>query len=298
VSTEVDRKLRDPILVTGSPRSGKTLVALILTRVAGLTYVEEPLAAWALGAGARSDDRRTPQDATPVVIKKIRKACARALDKSGRGRYVDDLSYHALRVGFVRRVMPDAKIIHVIQDGYTAIPGMVRGWTHREPLSRSLGRRLRNLNLETFPKLAVRGIVNHWEAKVKGRRRAWGPQPPGLAQFARENRDPAEVAARQWRGIVEIALDEMAVLPSSQVMSIRFEVLLADPAAVICQLAEFSGIDERSAMEDAARDILDPNFDHKGTVLSQEQWDRVKEIVGPLRARLGYTADIPAKFLK
>jgi hypothetical protein len=297
VSTEVESTLRDPILVTGSPRSGKTLVAWILAYVPGLTYVNEPLSAWALGAAARSDDRRTPEEATPEVIAKIRKACARELSVAGGGRYVDDLSYHSLRVEFARRVMPDAKLIHVIQDGYTTIPGMIRGWTYREPLGRSLRRRWRGLNLETFPRLAMRGIINHWESKVKGRRRAWGPQPPGLAEFARTHESPVEVAALQWKGIVETAMNDMEKLPADGALTVRFEDLLANTSAVVAQVAAFGGIDDVAAMERGAAEILDPDFAHKGTALSQEQWDRVTEIVGPLRERLGYTAAIPTRFL-
>ena len=298
MSVEVDPMLRDPILVTGSPRSGKTLTALIIARAAGLTHVSEPLSAWAIGATPRTDDCRGAEEATPEVISKIRQACARALGQAGGGRYVDDLAYHALRVPFVRRVMPDAAIVHVIQDAYVAIPGMVHGWTYREPMVRSLRRRWRGLNLQTLPRLAVRGIVNHWESKVKGRRRAWGPQPPGLAEFAREHHDPAEVAAMQWKGIVETALDDMAGLPPSEAVTIRFEDLMADAPAALGRLADSCRIADVASLEQGAREILDPTATHRWTPLSREQWDRVEQIVAPLRTRLGYTSDIAARFLK
>lgn len=296
MSIDDDPTLRDPILVTGSPRSGKTLVAWILARAAGLTHVSEPLSAWALGAAARSDDRRMPEEATPEVIAKIRKALARELALAGGGRYVDDLSYHALRVGFAHQVLPDARMIHVIQDGYFAIPSIVRGWTYQEPLGRSLRRRWRGLNLETFPRLAMRGIINHWEAKVKGRRRAWGPQPPGLAEFAREHPSPVEIAALQWKGIVETALSDMEALPAGRALTVRLEDLMANPSAVVAKLADFCEIDDLGGMEQGAREILDPNFARKGTALTQEQWDRVTQIIGPLRDRLGYNSAIPARF--
>lgn len=211
---------------------------------------------------------------------------------------MDDLAYHGLRFEFVRAVMPEALIVYLIQDGYVAIPKMVRGWTFTEPFYNTIWRRWRDVNpytaIRTLPRLAKRWLLNHWASKVEGRRRAWGPQPTGLAEFAQEHPDPAEIAAYQWKALVETALEDLSKLPPERSVVIRFEDLLADSDGVVAKLASFCQIEEVEQLQAAAREILDPTAGHKGAELSPEQWRRVEEIVAPLRERLGYRSGIPA----
>ena len=297
MSTAVDQLLTAPILVTGTPRSGKTLTASILARANGMVFVNEPILAWAVGATKRPDDRRFPEEATPDAVRKIRSLCAGAVRKAGGSRYLDDLAYHGLRIDFVRAVMPDALIVHLVQDGYAAIPQMVNGWTFTEPFYNTIRRRWRGVNpytaIRTLPRLARRWMVNHWASKVEGRRRAWGPQPPGLAEFARQHADPAEIAAFQWKALIETALDDLGRLPEDQAMTIRFEDLIDDTKAVVARLARFCRIDDVDRLQQAAAEILVPGSGKKGVELSTDQWKRVERIVRPLRERLGYTSGIP-----
>lgn len=294
-----DQLLKEPILVIGTPRSGKTLTATILSHATGLVYSSEPISIWAIGASSGPDDRRYVEEATPATIKRIRSLCAKAVRRAGGDRYIDDLAYHGLRLDFIRAVMPDALIVHVIQDGLIAIPQMVNGWTFTEPLYKTIVRRWRGLSpytmVRTLPRLAKRFLVNHWASKVEGRRRAWGPQPPGLAAFAAEHPDPAEIAAFQWRALVEFTLDGLAQQPADRVMTIRFEDLLADPLEVTAKLAAFCRITDRESVQLAAQRILDPTAAKKGVKLTPQQWSRVAEIIGPLRQRLRYVPEMPAQ---
>lgn len=295
---ESDELLKVPIIVTGSPRSGKTFTALILSHAPGMAYVEEPLVIWSLGATKRNDDRRFPDEATPDVIRQIRALCAAEVKRAHGTRYIDDLAYHGLRIDFVRAVLPDALFVYVVQDGYAAIPEMVFGWTFKEPFYKTILRRWRGVRsfaaLRSLPRQAWRWLVNHFASKVEGRRRAWGPQPPGLTEFAESHSDPAEVAAYQWKSLVEVALDDVARLPAEQVMVLRFEDLIADTPATVDRLARFCRIDDVESLQRAAAELLVPNAKHRSVELTPEQWRRIEHIVGPLRERLGYTSGIPA----
>lgn len=294
-----DQLLKEPILVIGTPRSGKTLTATILSHAKGLNYASEPISVWAIGSSAGSDDRRYIEEATPATIKRIRSLCAKAVRRAGSERYVDDLAYHCLRLDFIRAVMPDARVVHVIQDGYVAIPQMVNGWTFTEPLYKTIVRRWRGLSpytmVRTLPRLAKRFLVNHYASKVEGRRRAWGPQPPGLAAFAAEHPDPAEIAAFQWKTLVEFTLDSLDRQPADRVITIRFEDLIQDPLAITAKLAAFCRIADVESVQLAAQRILDPTVAKKGVKLTPEQWSRVAKVVGPLRQRLGYVREIPVQ---
>jgi hypothetical protein len=299
MSHETDELLKAPIIVTGSPRSGKTFIALILSRSEGMVYVEEPLVIWSLGAAKRDDDRRFADEATPEIIRQIRALCAAEVKRSHGQRYIDDLAYHGLRLDFVHAVMPDALFVYVIQDGYAAIPEMVFGWTFKEPFYNTILRRWRGIlsfaAIRALPRQAWRWLVNHFASKVEGRRRAWGPQPPGLAKFAEQHSDPAEIAAFQWKALVETALDDLAHLPADQTVIIRFEDLVNDTQTTVDRLARFCRIDDVESLQRAAAELLVPNARHRSVELTPEQWRRIEHIVGPLRERLGYTSGIPLK---
>jgi hypothetical protein len=294
---ETDELLKVPIIVTGTPRSGKTFTALILSHAQGLVYVEEPLVIWSLGVGNRNDDQRFADEATPDLIRQIRSLCAAEVKRAGGERYIDDLAYHGLRIDFVRAVMPDALFVYVIQDGYAAIPEMVFGWTFKEPFYNTILRRWRGIRslaaLRALPRQAWRWLVNHFASKVEGRRRAWGPQPPGLAEFAENHSDPAEVAAFQWKALVETALADLARLPTEQTMTIRFEDLVNDTQATVDRLARFCHIDDVEGLQRAAAELLVPNARHRSVELTPDEWRRIEHIIGPLRERLGYTSGIP-----
>ena len=90
-----------PILVTGTPRSGKSVVAKRIGRAPEFHHLSEPLMIWDAQIGRRDDDRREASEATDAVREQIVSACRAAVAGSGRRRYVDDLAYHALRIPFV-----------------------------------------------------------------------------------------------------------------------------------------------------------------------------------------------------
>jgi hypothetical protein len=214
-----------PVLVAGAPRSGKTLVSQILSDAPEFHYVDEPLGVWDIGFGARADDRRSADEATAPLVRTIRRECHRAAAAADRRRYLDNLAYHALRIPFVARAMPDALIIHVTRQPETALPEMIYGWTARDTVRAAVARRASVVKLQTLPRLGLRWAKNYIRSRLSGRKSTWGPRVPGLGPFAAEH-SVALVAAYQWERTVSIALDDLSTIDPSRWLDVRYERLV------------------------------------------------------------------------
>lgn len=275
-----------PILITGTPRSGKSLVRTILASSADFLCLEEPLMIWNAGMGDRPDDRRTASDATEAVRKRILEDCAGTLARSGRARYLDDLAYHALRIPFVRAVMPHARIVHVVRDADAAIPELLYGWTYKDGVGKAVARRWRSLRWRTLPRLAFRFAQNYISSRATGRRKSWGPRPPGLAAFAAEH-SIAEVAGFQWARMVGTAMDDLEADTGGMHLTLRFERLLADPAGEARKLVEFCRPSDPETVVETARSLVDPAYVFEKKVHpSPEEWERIRTMVRPVQERV------------
>lgn len=288
-----------PILVTGTPRSGKSLVAGLLSADPDVAFMSEPLTLWDIGGSTRNDDCLSADDASESVRRTIRNRCAQRLKRASRQRYLDDLAHHAIRIPFVHRVMPEARIVHVIRDPRAAIPEMYFGWTYRDTVVRALIRRWKGIHLWTLPRHLVRFVRNYVSSRVTGARATWGPRVPGLADFQAEH-TVIETAAYQWMKMVEIARRDLATLDPAHYLEVRFENLLEHPEREAARLADFCQVRvevvSQAASKHVSRNYRDPEFpERQRVVLSDEDCRRVYALIGPLAAELGYDTCGPAR---
>lgn len=281
-----------PILITGTPRSGKSCVANMLKQAPEFCYLNEPLMLWDVPAGGRADDCRTAVDANDTLRARIVGACERAVAEAGKQRYLDNLSYHALRIGFVRQIMPEARIIHVIRNPRLAIPEMLFGWTNKDSVLKAVSRRRKAVQIRSLPRHLWRFGVNYVRSRLKGSRSTWGPRVPGLAEFAASH-STAEVAAYQWQRMTEIALADLAKLPDEQWLQVRHEQLINDPLNQGRRIAEFCQVSDPEATARYAMDFFDPNHQFEKRVEpTQEQWRKIEARIQPLAESLGYDGSL------
>ena len=107
---------------------------------------------------------------TDKIAQRIRRDCLACVSSTGKKRYMDNLSHHALRFGFVHRIISKAKIIHVVREATDIMPELLFGWTNQDTIRGALGRRRRNLNLRALPSHVARFLRNYSSSRVSSRR--------------------------------------------------------------------------------------------------------------------------------
>lgn len=237
---------------------------------------------------SRADDCRTADEATPAVCERIRKLCRSAVEQHHGGRYVDDLSYHALRIPFVKAVLPDVRIIYVVRRAETAIPEMLYGWTFRDSIVSAIGRRRKNISLRSLPRHGWRFLKNYIGSRLRNRRATWGPRVPGLAGYIASH-STAEVAAYQWATMTEIALNDLASLPPDTWLLVRLEDLMADPQGMAKRIATFVDLKQTEAILAYAATQIEPGRAFPKQVQpTPDEWRVIEPIIAPLQQRLNY----------
>ncbi|MGH2770024.1 MAG: sulfotransferase family protein [Actinomycetota bacterium] len=115
------------------------------------------------------------------------------------------------RAGFLHRIFPDARFIHVVRDG----------------------RAVANSWLQTDWWLGYRGPEN-WQ---------WGPLPARYRQeWEASNRSFVTLAGICWKLLMDAFASARAAVPGSRWLEVRYEDILAEPQARFAELLSFQGL--------------------------------------------------------
>lgn len=282
-------KFDRPVLIVGTPRSGKTTVSRLVASSGEFAQFDEQVLMWEGGISPGKDDCRTVDMATTSVRESIRCRCLEMLQASGHKRYLDNLPAHALRLPFINAVMPEARIIHVVRDPLECVPEMMFGWQNKESASKIVRRRVAKSNIKTLIPLAMRFVMNYLHVRIYGIRRTWGPRVPGIGEIARSH-DAAYIAAHQWSGIVDKVMSDIECLPNLKALQVRFDQLVRNPVPEVEKIARFVEIDNHEQLQKFASANLKKNYVHYEPCRvepDEQQWQKIISIVKPTAIKLG-----------
>jgi hypothetical protein len=270
-----------PILIIAPARSGTHLLASIIGLHDDVAYLAEPNYVWKYANAWIGHDMIPASRATPEVCRYIRARFERFCAEAGKRRFCEKTPANSLRLPFVMRVMPDARVIHVVRDGRD-VAASARKKFYGDPakISRLSGdgpavRDRRTLNYRSIPRIVRRArqrlsigvpardfihYVPHFVQSMLTlvglkKRHIWGPRIPGIRQLFRSHSD-IEVAAIQWRTSVESVLNYRANHPEMAYLEVRYEELCADPVNVARRIYEFCELEFSPAIEGGVRSLF------------------------------------------
>ncbi|QDS97525.1 sulfotransferase family protein [Adhaeretor mobilis] len=257
-----DQLLTRPIVVVGAPRSGTTRLGQLIAAHPSLHEVEEPRLTWRYGNDSKSDALR-PEDARPEVIAHIRKSFAEQIRKSGKTRLLEKTPSNSLRLGFVLRVLPDAKLVHITRNGIDSSLSIRSFWQNASQGTQHVmpGKwkaRLREIKLRQIPYYAMevlRRLAPRPLTKVVGKN-LWGPRLPGLRGMV-EELDLLEVAAQQWRACVEAARADGLQFAKESYNEIKLEELSLE---TFCRVLGFLELEDEHAVIENFQKVIDPKL--------------------------------------
>lgn len=283
-STQLDR----PIIVVGSPRSGTTLLGDLLQAHPALAYLSEPRLVWRYGNDRLSDALR-PKDARPEVCRHIREHFARFVEQAGRQRLLEKTPSNSLRLGFVDRVLPECRIIHIMRHGVPSVLSIRHYWEQYAGVrvQGRIGRRWKELDWRRAPyyaKEAMHALLPRKLARMAGRP-VWGPRIPGIDGLLRDL-DLLDVCCLQWRMCVEAACSYGRAMPEERYMECRLEDMSPD---LLREVIEFAELDDVPAMWEHFEQRFDPAQPaNRITDADPQDIDRILAWTEPTLKWLGY----------
>ena len=247
------------VFIVGSPRSGTTITAETLSRHPDIAYLYEPYYLWKQGTDNSEDDELKASDCDDASVSLIRRYCHHFWRRSGVSFIVEQSPEESLMVPLLQRILPRARFIHMIRDGYDCIRSIGVEWQRRAELVQSrnplaiankvlatLGRQpsWRFRYLQVAFELGESGILRPWrwanKSKWKGAP-GWGVRIPGWETILSEN-GSLTLNAMQWSYTVRSVLDALAEQPAGTQQEQRYEQLVTEPEPTLAMLQEWIGV--------------------------------------------------------
>lgn len=243
-----------PVFVVGSPRSGTTFLAGAIGAAPGFADLTEvgPLKA-AIPRLTDLDDHAAAATVHRIVERVRLLARIRSL------RAVEQTPEMAFLVPAALAAYPGARIVHIVRDGRDVVTSLLeRGWLSR-------------------------GRAGGDDAGLAyGAHRRFWVDPARAREF--EEASDARRAAWAWRTYVEAA----SAHADERVLELRYEALVADPAAAATRLESHLGAAPGSLAAPLSRAHTDSVGRYRND-LTAEQVDDVVAEAGALLERLGYS---------
>jgi len=230
------------LILIGAARSGTKLVRdLIATHpdVAKVPYDVNYI--WRLGNQDYPDDLLSPEQLTPVIEAKIRGK----LEKF-RGKHpvlVEKTVGNCLRVPYVHTVLPNARYIHLLRDGFDVVESVYRQWTAPPDWGYLYRKAMSFPWLDAFDYGWEYGqnLVKKLLGKDVEKTGVWGVRYPGIDGDIKD-KDLLTVCAIQWSYCVETAFRDLGNLTPTEVLTLRYEELVTNPVEYFTQIANFIGV--------------------------------------------------------
>jgi hypothetical protein len=229
-----------PVIVIGAARSGtKLLRDLIASHPRFRAVPYDVNYVWRMGTETVPHDERDPADATPRVTARIRGQLGRFAAPGTT--LVEKTVSNTLRVGFVHRILPDARFVHLLRDGRDVIASAYAQWQAPVDWRYTLAK------LRQYPLLSAPGYALRWGvARLFGRGSrlppVWGPAYRGIHEDLRAL-PLLQVCARQWQRSVEASLAQLAAVPPERVLTVPYARLVGDPDAELARIFRFLDAD-------------------------------------------------------
>ncbi|MFO7971893.1 MAG: sulfotransferase [Desulfobacterales bacterium] len=278
-------------IIIGAPRSGTNMMRDVLTSLSGVATwpCDEINYIWRHGNVRHPSDEFKSDMARPQVCSYIRRQFDWVAKKYQVHTVVEKTCANSLRVGFVDRVVPEAKYIFIRRDGLDVVSSAIKRWKAGLDI-RYLTRKARFVPAFDLPYYASSFLWNRIYRLLSREERLafWGPKLDGMEELL-VRYSLEEVCAIQWKRCVDKAEEVLAEIPAERWTEVSYESFVKKPEEEFKRIAEFLGM--RALSDSIARAVkgASPRSIGKGRRdLGAEAIDRLMPFIQQTMLRYGY----------
>ncbi len=268
-----------PIFIVGAPRSGTSILFSALRSSGALAHWPgEAHEVWEADHHPALRDWGsnvlTGGDVDRATAERIRKEFF--LVTGSRKRLIDKTPRNVLRVPFIERIFPDARVVFLTRDGRDNVNSLINAW--RSPRYRTYRLPQRH---------AIPGVDSEWWKFVLY---------PGWRD---DLKGPVEkVAARQWVASNESVLDAEAQSQPERWTRVRYEDLVDTPVPEVERLLRFLDLPveddvvaKAQGLHDTPINVVTPPERGKWRRENPKEIESILPLISPTMERLGYSLD-------
>jgi hypothetical protein len=191
-------------------------------------------------------------DATSTDAMRARSVIASHVHHQGAERFLNKNTRNTRRMSYLKTLFPDALFIHVMRDPRAVVASLLK--------------------------------VHFWNDLE-----AWWRDGATMATLIREGERPEELAAMFWVQETEAAIQSEAEMPDS-VMHVNYEEITENLSSELRRVFDFTRLEWTQSFGNFVQHVgVSPNLTGYKTQFDKEELQRIREIVSPLSARLGYS---------
>ena len=289
-----------PILIIEAARSGSKALAPAIRRHPEIAYLREPNYIWKYRNARIGHDMIPPERATPEICAEIRRRFGEHLAASGKTRLCEKTPANSLRLPFVTKVFPDARIVHLYRDGRDVALSARKMWhgensdLERKEFGIQLSvwkytrKRIKDIPLRDLPFYLGKGFGFIRTHLGIGPPALWGPQFPGMKDLVGQY-SLLEICALQWRWSVESILNFLAASEGRvQYLPVQYEALCADPKTHLERVFDFVELPLPDNFEEMVAHVRGGNAGKWAHRMTPEEQDAVHRLIGHTLQQLGY----------
>jgi hypothetical protein len=200
-------------------------------------------------------------DVTPWLARRFKRFFEERVRAQGKPIFVHKYTGWP-RTGFIDRILPAAKFLHVVRDGRAVASSLIqRPW---------------------------------WTGRLGPDGWGFGPLPAAYAhEWEASGRSFVALAGLEWKILMDAFEEARASIPSERWMELRYEDFVADPRAQLERILAFVELAWTDAFEDRLKDFAytDSRTDGYKTELAAHHIQTLNELLGAHLQRHGYDAE-------
>jgi hypothetical protein len=278
--------LKPPIFLIGNVRSGTTMLMRYFGLHPEVVSWNEPRTIWRYAAPRRKHDRFDASDATPKVVRCIRRQFLKYQKRHADRRVMEKTPSNVLRIPYVHAVFPECRMVYVVRHPFSQLSSAELR-SQKRGMSRSrLWQRLRETPKSQLHYYAPRLVSDFVRKKILKPKYTtlYGVLYPGIHED-RKRMSPEEIMAMQWAHCSRQAEEDLSKLPEGTVFRIRYEDFVASPVEhfrrilahfdleLTSEMAEEIGRETDSGRQDKWR-RLDPEILRKCVPILDQEMQR------------------------